>query len=608
MSVDVETTGLDALTCALRTIGVGTSEIAYSIPWPGYFWRYWRTEDWRRVMGRLRSIFADEEMHLVFSNKIFDVPVLRQRRYFGDGIRAVCDDVLLRHHAVYPKVPHDLQSMASQFLPLPPWKSEFHDTFGEWGDASDRVDSERASALFWYNAADVASTAYINDALKTQIVTHDVEKVYDSDRQMVDVAIDWFRRGILIDVKQLKNLARQYRSGDPENPGVVDKLEASIMGYATEAGMPDFNPASPVQLGELLYERLRLPVNAVTKTGKLSTAKEQLYKIFHAHPIIPTLIKFRKEAQLYSTYLNALEGKMHADGRLHSVGNITSTPSGRFGFSPAIQNWPAGKKPGEINMKTMMIATPGTKYVGADFSALELRFFALLAGEKRLIELFNDGADVHMVHAAAFFGAAFKQADAAGRKILRYRGKPVTFGKIYGGGPDTLFMEVLPDRLDEDPKDVLREVKHMSEVFDGMYPMMTASGDYFLRQAKENFNIRTLLTHRLRKFPMGDPSLTVARNHPVQGGASDIVNYATLRWINELKASGVYWKSVWPVLQIHDYLSAEVLEENAAEEAERLSRCLYTELTVTSPISGSKNSMKFPVDVFISDTAAEPKS
>ncbi len=422
---------------------------------------------------------------------------------------------------------------------------------------------------------------------------------------MVDVAIDWYRRGILIDLVEVKRLAKLYRSDDPENPGVLDKLQTLVQGYAGDAEMPDFNPDSQPQLSELLYKRLGLPATALTETGRLSVAKEQLYKIFHKHPIVPAVMKFRKERSLYSTYLIGLEGKLHDDGRLHSVGNITSTPSGRFGFSPAVQNWPKGKKPGEINMLKMMIATSGMKYINADYSGLELRFFALLAGERRLIEMFNDGVDVHSVHAEKFFGDAFKNADTEGKKLLRTRSKPPTFCKNYGGGANAMFEQVLPDRLDEDPEEVFREVKYISETFDGLYPMLVAAGDHFVREATENRNLRTMLTRRMRKFPMGGVSLTIAKNHPVQGGASDVMNEGTLRWIDDLKAAGAYWTRVWPTLQVHDSLSAEVLEEHTEEEADRLKRMLYTEITYRSPISQMTNTMRFPADVSIGHTVAD---
>ncbi len=604
LTVDVETDALDALTCALRTIGVGTEKKGYSIPWPEYYPCYWSAEDWSRVWEKLLAIFADEEMHLVFCNKVFDVPVLRQERYAGGKLRAVCDDILLRHHAVYPKLPHDLQSISSQFIAIPPWKMEFKEAFGEWSDGSDKDDEVKASALYWYNGADCVSTAADNNRLKPLIISHGVERVYDCDRRLVDFAIDLYRYGILVDVDELHHLAALYCSDDPNNPGVLDKLRTTVQQYAIDAGMTSFNPASQPQLADLLYKRLGLPATALTETGRLSTSKEQLYKIFHKHPIVPALMKLRKEQHLYSTYLIGLEKKLHDDGRLHSIGNITSTPTGRFGFAPAVQNWPVGKKVGEINMKRMMIASPGMKYIGADYSALELRFFALLAGEKRLVEMFNDGVNVHMVHAEAFFGDSFRRADAAGKEMLRTRGKPVTFGKNYGAGPETLFEQILPDRLDEDPQEVFREVKHMSEVFDGMYPMLAASGDYFVREAAAQFNLRTMLTRRMRKFPMGGVSPTVARSHPVQGGAGDVMNEGTLRWIDDLKTREVYWTTVYPALQIHDSLAAEVVEEHAEEEAERLKSALFTEITYASPVSGTTNSMRFPVDVFVGSTAA----
>lgn len=508
-------------------------------------------------------------------------------------IKAIKHDTLLLHHAVYPKLPHDLQSITSQFLASPPWKSEFDVDWGTEGNTE-----EDLAALLWYNACDAMSTAEIYERLVPLLTQCNVNVVYENDRRMVDVAIEWFKRGILIDLEAVEELKKEYYSEDPDNPGVLDKLEDQILGYASEAGLLGFNPNSTKQLGTLLFEKFGLPPIAVTVTGKPSTAKAHLLRYYNQHPFIPILIKYRKESKLYGTYIKNIASKLHVDGRLHSIGNITSTPSGRFGFKPAIQNWPK-------SMRRIMIAPPGYKYVGADYNALELRLFALLAGEKRLIEMFNEDVDVHAVHAEEFFGDAYRNADVETKDKLRTNGKPVTFGSNYGAGADTLFNTVYEDRLDEDPDDVRREVGHMCDVFANMYPMLVAAGDYFVGLAQQQKNLRTFLSNRLRKFPFGGATVTVAKNHPVQGGAGDIANEGTLRWVDSLRKDGVYLDKVFPTIQIHDSLGAEVVEEYADQEAERLAEMLYTEIEYTSPISGTKNFMRFPAEAKVGLTVQD---
>jgi len=550
-----------------------------------------------KVLLALTRIFANPKSTLIFQNKIYDLPVLEQERYFGE-IKAQKEDTLLLHHAVYPKLPHNLQSIASQFLAIPPWKTEFD--VGEKGWQKDPKETrEETEALLWYNGADALSTLEIYEILRAQLAPTNVTQVYECDKEMVDIAIDWYKRGILIDMEAVDAMKLEYTN--EACTGILDELDIKIK----EMAGFDFNPNSPKQLAKFLFQDLSLPPTSVTPKGQPCTSKDELLKLYNKHEFIPLLIAWRKHSKMHSTYIKNLHKKMHDDGRLHSVGNITSTPSGRFGFKPAIQNWPYDKSKSKVNMRKLMIAPPGFVYVGADYNALELRLFALLAGEKKLIELFNDGADVHSIHAEAFFGAVFRDADAEGKDMLRTRGKPVTFGKNYGAGPNVLMQQILEDRMDEDPRDLLREITHMSGVLDSMYPMLVAARDYYMEEAHRNFNLRTFKLKRLRKFPLGGASITVSANHAVQGGAGDIMNEGTIRWIHELKESGVYWKSVFPTIQIHDFLAAEVKEECAEEEAARLEKCLYTEITYKSPVSGSTNKMTFPAEAKIGHSVAD---
>lgn len=588
LAVDVETDSINALTANLRTIGLSTEEQAFSLPWPDWYPHFWDPKEWAKVLRLLKSLFDDPKATVIFQNKIYDVVVLEQERYFGE-IKARREDTLLQHHALFPKLPHDLQAISSQFLTIPPWKTEFD--VGQTGWAKNPEETlEETEALLWYNAADAMSTSNIYHTMRAKLAPNNVTQVYECDKKMMDIAIDWYKRGILIDMQAVDKMKLEYCN--KRKTGLLDKLEKQIVKYAGK----DFNPNSPLQLSKFLFQDLKLPPTSVTKGGKPSTAKDELLKLYDRHPFIPVLIAWRKHSKMYSTYIKNIHNKLGEDGRLHSIGNITATPSGRFGFKPAIQNWPSDKSKSRVNMKKLMIAPPGYVYVGADYNALELRVFALLAGEKKLIEMFNDGVDVHAVHAEAFFGDVYRNTDAKGKEILRTRGKPVTFGKNYGAGPQALFAQIREDRMDDDPRELLREITHMSGVLDSMYPMLMAARDYYVEEANRNFNLRTFRLMRLRKFPMGGAGITLGANHEVQGGAGDICNEGTIRWIDELKEAGAYWKTVFPTIQIHDFLAAEVLKGHEEEEAARLEKCLYTEITYKSPVSGSTNTMVFPVE------------
>jgi DNA polymerase-1 len=263
-------------------------------------------------------------------------------------------------------------------------------------------------------------------------------------------------------------------------------------------------------------------------------------------------------------------------------------------------------------MKRMMIARPGFKIVGADYAALELRISALLAGQEDLIDAFNHDADIHARHASWFFPKEWEEAEKAGDgaliKQLRSKGKPVTFGKIYRAGEHTLYEQIREERLDVRTRNqhrmLLREVGHMSRVLDQKYPMLVKSAQMFQAKAASQMFLKTHLLGRMRRWPMAfippGVSLNEACNHPIQGLAADIMNAATLRLVDELKARGWYLNEAFIILQIHDALYLEAREKIAEEVAKVLEECMTTQITYESPITGKENTMHFPASASIS--------
>jgi len=684
VAVDVETDGIDALTCNLLTVGISAIQPtfrAYSIPWkPAYPHSYTESE-WKEVKNALLGLLNDPQVPLVFQNKSYDVPVLH--RTTGSELSGVWHDTLLMHHAIYPKLPHTLQSIGAQFLAVESWKSDFESSTDKAFKTMNAEDDEELvietqnkilSELLWYNATDAAVTIEVFHKLNEELDQIDVRGVYEKDCELLDCAIDWYYNGIGVDLDVRAELAVEYSAqieeylselrelcALPSNTEFVDDIEAagkevlavravrnanrrtirklikldslSAEGRSIKLAILDdlnskleeqevqvksaelllktlrkqpcqetFNPNSPDQLRTAIIEgRGMTPTKVTKKTAQPSTSKDALWDM-RDDEFVGLLFQYKTIHKLHSTYIKNLEKHLHSDGRIHPIWKLHSTPSGRFGTKPAVQNWPK-------SMRKMLIPAEGNKIVGADYSALELRIQALFAGQEDLIAAFNDNIDIHKRHATWFFGKVFDDADDEIKSALRGRGKNVTFGKIYGAGPDTLYDQIREKRPDVKTKkeqhQLKIEVRNMAAVLDKKYPNQRLWSDWAISQAKEYNSVKTPRSRRIRKWPMGEITPTEPPNHLIQGSGADIMNEATLQLVAALKERGWYQTRVWIILQIHDALYLEVEEEIAEEVAKLLEECMYTEWTYTSPVTGISNTMKFPAEAAIGNRVSE---
>lgn len=574
VACDLETDGIDVRTCAITTIGLSrlyydeqTGEektITVAIPCPGLRYRF-HTKEYSKSLKFLKSVFDDDKRIWVFHNANFDVPIIE--RCFGLKIKGVCHDTLLAHHAIYPKAPHDLEAVASQFFALEPWKSYYDKRFKQ-------VSDETIPELLFYNGADTAATAILWDKLGSEMRRENVLNVYENDRRISVIASDWEKVGLGVDEDVRLDLHYRYRLE-------IDELKEHLREMS---GIADFNPASPKQLQKILVDQFQLIPKKVTKTGQLSTDAASLFD-FREHPFVEALQSYRTKDKLFSTYIDGLAQRVGTDGRIHTRWNKTSTPSGRFGTKPAVQNWPD-------SMRKMLVPMPGRVIISVDFAALELRISALLAGQEDLIEAFQYGADIHSMFAEVYFAESWAKASKEERKILRKHSKPVTFGDIYRAGPKTLYENVRNDV----PGITLQEVTVMQARKRAKYSNINEYSSYVTEIANRTFELRTTWLGRRRRWPLGGVMDTEATNHPIQGGASDIVDEATLRWDALLRRKGDYHKRVWPIMQIHDDLRAEVTKGYEHEALKDLMDCMRCSKKITSPITGKIYEMPFEVE------------
>jgi len=394
-----------------------------------------------------------------------------------------------------------------------------------------------------------------------------------------------------------------------------------------------FNPRSGAHVLEVVLRRGMTPTK-VTKKKNISVSRDSLWPL-RSDEFIDLLFSWRKSQKLHSTYIVNLRNKLGPDRRLHPVWKIYSTPTGRFGTTPAVQNWPK-------SMRSLMIASPGHKIVGADYAALELRIAALLSDEPEWVDAFLNNKDLHEILAARYFpefaklnedwhnfagDKNAKDAKFPRRSELRNRGKNITFGDIYLAGAETLYDQVREKRPDiqtrEEHDQLRREVAAMQRVLRAATPNRLRWAELQLREADQNAALRTAVWPqswngvieeqggRERRWPMGNPSPNECANFPIQGMAADIMNAATIRLIDMLREKDLYRNGIWIIMQVHDALYLEVADEYQGSKylpdlaAKYLEESMYCEIEYQSPVTGRTNTMKFPAEAKVGSCVKE---
>lgn len=322
----------------------------------------------------------------------------------------------------------------------------------------------------------------------------------------------------------------------------------------------DFNINSTKQLGEVLFERLGLPHGKKTKTG-YSTNAEVLEKLRPVHPIVDDILDYRQVTKLNSTYAEGLVKEIEADGRIRTVFKQTGTATGRLSSAePNLQNIPIRTELGRELRRYFVAKNKDYVLVDADYSQIELRLLAALAGDENMISAFRNGEDIHTSTAATVFGVPKEAVTPEMRK----NAKAVNFGIVYGIGAHS---------LSEDLHISVKEARAYIDSYFAAYPGISAYLENTVKQAKENGFVTTLFGRRryIPELKMSNKNMQhfgerVAMNSPIQGTAADIIKIAMIRVNEKLKASGLDAKLI---LQVHDELIVEC-RRDAAEAARKI--------------------------------------
>ena len=366
----------------------------------------------------------------------------------------------------------------------------------------------------------------------------------DIELPLCTVLAEMEREGFLIDKGALVAFGQTLSEG-------IAALQTSIYALAGE----EFNINSTQQLGKLLFEKLGLPPVKKTKTG-YSTNAEVLEKLRGKHPIIDEILEYRQLTKLRSTYVEGLSKVIAPDGRIHTSFQNTVTATGRLSSTePNLQNIPVRTELG-AKLREMFAAPAGKVLVDADYSQIELRLLAHMAGDKAMIDGFNSGDDIHTITASQVFGVE----PAEVTPLMRRSAKAVNFGIVYG---------ISPFSLSQDIHVSVAEAKEYMDRYFAHYAGVKAYMDAIIEQAKEAGCVATLFGRRrwvpeLKSSNFNTRSFgeRVALNAPIQGTAADIIKLAMIRVRDRLKAEGLESRLV---LQVHDELIVECPEGEAGQ-------------------------------------------
>ncbi len=392
--------------------------------------------------------------------------------------------------------------------------------------------------------------AYTRPLLKEQ----GMEELFNSiELPLCEVLADMEFRGIAVDRAALARYGKTLGEG-------INGLTAEIYSLAGY----EFNINSTKQLGELLFDKLRLPPYGKTKTG-YSTSVEVLEKLLGMHPIIEKIMDYRKLTKLKSTYADGLADVIASDGRIRTSFNMTATATGRLSSAePNLQNIPVRTELGG-ELRRMFVAGPGMVLIDADYSQIELRILAHLSGDETMIKAFADGEDIHRVTASQVFNTPPEEVTS----IQRSRAKAVNFGIVYGISDYSLAQDINVTRAE-----AKRYIDSYLEKYSGVRRYMEEA----VAEARRKGYASTLFGRRRylpelesKNYNIRSFGERVALNMPVQGTAADIIKLAMVKVRARFRAEGM---KAALLLQIHD----ELIAECPSEEAEKAKDIMEEEM------------------------------
>ena len=545
--LDTETTSTNAMEAELVGLSFAVKENeAFYVAIPNDH------QEAQKIVDIFKPLYEDEKILKVGQNIKYDLEVLHN---YGVTLRGKMWDTMIAHYLIQPELRHNMDYMAETLLGYQ--TIHIDELIGPKGKNQKSMRDLSPTEVYEYACEDADITLKLKNVLEPKLKEAGVDHLfYEIEMPLVPVLAEMEMNGVCIDTESLNETSRIFTNR-------MQELENRIYELAGEP----FNIASPKQVGEILFDKLKIVEKAKkTKTGQYVTSEEVLQQLKNKHEIIADILEHRGLKKLIGTYIDALPKLINPQtGHIHTSFNQTITATGRLSSSdPNLQNIPIRGEDGK-EIRKAFIPEPGCLFFSADYSQIELRVMAHLSNDEHMLTVFREGKDLHAATAATIYKKDISEVT----RDERTKSKRANFGIIYG---ITVFG--LAERLD-----ISRD--ESKQLIDGFFKTFPQVHDYMetsKQMAREKGYAETIF-HRRRYLPdINSHNATVrnfaernAINAPIQGSAADIIKVAMIRIYNRFKKEGIRSKMI---LQVHDELNFSVYPE----EKERVETIVLEEM------------------------------
>ncbi len=542
LSLDTETTSTNAIDAELVGLSFAVEEHqAFYVPIPE------NREEAQKRVEIFRSVYENEKILKIGQNLKYDLEVLRN---YDIELKGKMWDTMIAHYLIQPELRHNMDYMAEIYLNYQ--TIHIDELIGAKGKNQRSMRELDPKEVYEYAAEDADITLQLKNKLEPELKQQGAEKLfYEIEMPLMPVLAEMEMTGVCLDTDSLAETSKQLTQR------MLD-IEQRIYELAGE----HFNIASPKQVGDILFDKLKIIDKAKkTKKGQYVTSEEVLQQLRHKHEIVGLILDHRGLKKLLGTYIEALPKLINPrTGHIHTSFNQTITATGRLSSSdPNLQNIPIRGEDGK-EIRKAFIPEPGCLFFSADYSQIELRVMAHLSQDPQMIEVFREGKDLHAATAANIYKKPIEEVT----RDERTKSKRANFGIIYG---ITVFG--LAERLDI-PRD---EAKMLIDGYFDTFPQVHDYMEKSKEVARQQGYVTTLFGRR-RYLPDINSANSVVRgfaernaiNAPIQGTAADIIKVAMIHIFQRFKTEGIKSKMI---LQVHDELNFSVYP-NEKEKVEHI--------------------------------------
>ena len=530
---DTETTGIDALNAEL--VGMSFAWVkgeAFYIPFPE------NQEEAQTLAEKFKPFFESESIEKIGQNVKYDLKVLSK---YGIQIKGKLFDTMIAHYLINPDMRHNMDVLSETYLKYSPKSIET--LIGKKGKGQLSMRDVAMEEIKEYAAEDADITLQLKEVFSPILDKAETKKLFEEiEIPLIPVLASMEMEGINLDIDYLKSMSIDMQKE-------INEFEQKIY----EAAGEKFNLASPKQLGDILFEKLKIggAKQKKTKTGQYATGEEVLSYLANDNPIVAAILEWRQMVKLQSTYIEALPNQVDAKTkRVHTDYMQTVAATGRLSSNnPNLQNIPIRTERGRLIRKAFIARDENYTLLSADYSQIELRIIAALSGEENMIKAFQNNEDIHKSTAAKVFNVPLEEVT----KEQRSNAKTVNFGIIYGVSAFGLSNQTSLSRSES------------AALIDAYYKTYPKLKSYMTEQvdfARNHGYVQTVLGRRRYLKDINSANAIVrggaernAVNAPIQGSAADIIKIAMINIHKKLVSEN--WKSKM-LLQVHDELVFDV--------------------------------------------------